>query len=58
MPNGNTLITAATKIVEVTLEGEIAWQYTLIKVTFSQENAAGVGFYKAERVGSGEQAAY
>jgi hypothetical protein len=50
LPNGNTLITATTKIVEVTTGGEIVWQLTLKGVTFEREEAAGLGFYKAERI--------
>ena len=34
LPNGNTLITGSTKIVEVTPEGKIVWQLTLKGVTF------------------------
>jgi hypothetical protein len=50
LPNGNTLITGATKIVEVTPEGEVAWQLILKGVTIGREDAAGLGFYKAERI--------
>ena len=51
LPNGNTLITGTTKIVEVTPEGEIVWQLTIKGVTFGREDAAGLGFYKAQRIG-------
>jgi hypothetical protein len=53
LPNGNTLITAATKIVEVTTQGEIAWQLTLKGVTFDRAKREHIrlGFYKAERIG-------
>lgn len=51
LPNGNTLITGTTKIVEVTPEGEIVWQLSLKGVAFGREEAAGRGFYKAERIG-------
>ncbi|MBI5253633.1 MAG: aryl-sulfate sulfotransferase [Euryarchaeota archaeon] len=50
LPNGNTLITGTTKIIEVTGEGEIVWQLALKGVTFEREKAAGLGFYKAERI--------
>ena len=51
LPNGNTLITGATKIVEVTTEGRIVWQLTLKGVTFGgTPQASGLGFYKAERI--------
>jgi hypothetical protein len=50
LPNGNTLITGTTKIVEVTPDGEELWQLTLKDITFTREKAAGLGFYKAERI--------
>ncbi len=49
LPNGNTLITGVTKIVEVTPEGKIVWQLTL-GVTFERGDLAPFGFYKAERI--------
>ena len=51
LPNGNTLITGTTKIVEVTAEGEIVWQLRLRDVIFSRKESRGLGFYKAERIG-------
>ena len=50
LPNGNTLITGATKIIEVTPQGEIVWQLTLKNVTLGP---AGLEkqLYKAERIG-------
>jgi outer membrane protein assembly factor BamB len=50
LPNGNTLITGATEIVEVTPEGEIVWRLRLQGVSFSEQEAAGRGFYKADRI--------
>lgn len=51
LPNGNTLVTGANRIVEVTPGGEVVWLLAL-KVTFSvPQDAAGLGFYKAERIG-------
>jgi len=50
LPNGNTLITGSTKIVEVTTEGNIVWQLTLKGVTFVGPEASALGFYKAERI--------
>ena len=47
LPNGNTLITASNKIVEVTPDGEIVWQLRLKSVTFIGPS----GFYKADRIG-------
>jgi hypothetical protein len=51
LPNGNTLITGSTKIVEVTTGGEIVWQLALKGITFERpEEKRTLGFYKAERV--------
>lgn len=50
LPNGNTLITAATKIVEVTSDGEVVWQLVLKGVDIKREEGAERGFYKAERI--------
>lgn len=55
LPNGNTLITGTTKIVEVTYEGEIVWQLRLKGLTFDvasekgRRDAQQLGFYKAKR---------
>jgi hypothetical protein len=46
LPNGNILITAADRVVEVTPEGEVVWQLVLEGVTFYPPS----GFYKAERI--------
>ena len=51
LPNGNTLITGTTEIVEVTPEGEIVWRLGLQGVSFSGQEAASLGFYKADRIG-------
>lgn len=50
LPNGNTLITGSTKIIEVTAEGRIVWQFTLKGITLTGPEAATRGFYKAERI--------
>ncbi|MFC1967288.1 aryl-sulfate sulfotransferase [Chloroflexota bacterium] len=50
LPNGNTLITGTREIVEVTAAGEIVWKLRLNNVTFSDEQARGFGFYKADRI--------
>ena len=50
LPNGNTLITGATEIVEVTPGGEIVWRLRLQGVSFGLQEAAGLGFYEAERI--------
>lgn len=50
LPNGNTLITGTTEIVEVTPGGGIVWRLRLQGVSFSLQEAAGLGFYKADRI--------
>jgi len=58
LPNGNTLITGSTKIVEVTPDGNIVWQLTQKGITFDvsteqgRKDASGLGFYKADRISS------
>lgn len=49
LPNGNTLITGSTEIVEVTKDGEIVWRLKL-NMTLREREAARLGFYKAERI--------
>jgi hypothetical protein len=51
LANGNTLITAADQIVEVTEDKEIVWMFRLSAGGFTnRQSASGRGFYKAERV--------
>ncbi len=50
LPNGNTLITGTTKIIEVTSTGEIVWQFGLKGISFSGDDAQTLGFYKADRI--------
>ena len=50
LPNGNTLITGTTEIVEVTPGGGIVWRLRLQGVSFSLQEAGGLGFYKADRI--------
>jgi outer membrane protein assembly factor BamB len=50
LPNGNTLITGTTEIVEVTPEGVIVWRLRLQGINFSQQESIELGFYKAERI--------
>jgi uncharacterized protein (UPF0248 family) len=50
LPNGNTLITGSTRIVEVTSDGEVVWQLRLKGVTFGRQESQTLGFYKAERI--------
>ncbi len=50
LPNGNTLITCATKIVEINAEGKTVWQMLLRGVVFNiPKDRPARGFYKAER---------
>jgi hypothetical protein len=54
LPNGNTLITAADRILEVTPDKEIVWRLRLKDVVFTdRQSAQSRGFYKAERVSDG-----
>jgi hypothetical protein len=54
LPNGNTLLTGISKLAEVTAEGKIVWQLILnVTLTVSKEEQRGLGFYKAERIGTG-----
>jgi outer membrane protein assembly factor BamB len=54
LQNGNTLITAANRLIEVTPQGEVVWQFRLKDVTFSDENdAKGRGFYNSNRIPAG-----
>ena len=50
LPNGNTLITGSTKIVEVTPEGEIVWQLTIKGLDYLDAAKGGRGLYKADRI--------
>jgi hypothetical protein len=40
--------------VEVTTDGNIVWQLAFKGITFSGIEAAGLGFYKAERISTQE----
>lgn len=54
LANGNTLITAANRLIEVTPQGEVVWQFRLKDVQFSSEDDAKErGFYKAVRIPAG-----
>jgi hypothetical protein len=51
LPNGNTLITGADRILEVTPGKETVWQLRLANVVFNTlQETASRGFYKAVRV--------
>ncbi|MFH1485294.1 MAG: aryl-sulfate sulfotransferase [Chloroflexota bacterium] len=51
LPNGNTLITGATVILEVSPQNEIVWRLEL-KPVIERAEAPTRGFYKAERISS------
>ena len=50
LPNGNTLITGTTEIVEVTQELEVVWKLVLSTQNIDEANLRARGFYKAERI--------
>ncbi len=51
LPNGNILITASTRIVEITPDGELVWRLLLGNIDFQTKmDSSGLGFYKAERI--------
>ncbi|MFH1789224.1 MAG: aryl-sulfate sulfotransferase [Candidatus Altiarchaeota archaeon] len=50
LDNGNTLITGATAILEVTPDKETVWKLKLKGGLFQAKQAAERGFYKAERI--------
>jgi len=51
LENGNTLITAADRILEVTPQGEVVWMLMLKDVQFTTPtDAQSYGFYKATRI--------
>jgi hypothetical protein len=50
LPNGNTLITESDRIVEVTRDGQVVWQFRLVKPFTDRASTASRGFYKAERI--------
>jgi len=53
LPNGNTLITGSTAIVEVTPEKEIVWRLRLKdSVISTRRDAPAKGFFKAQRIGA------
>ena len=50
LPNGNTLITTASRLVEITKEGEIVWELKLKLTEFQPSQMPKIGLYKAERI--------
>ena len=51
LPNGNTLLTGSTRIVEMTNSGEVVWELVLKDQTYVGPDAPKFGFYKSERIG-------
>ncbi len=50
LPNGNTLITGTTRLIEITSDREVVWRLTLRNVSIrSRKDAPALGFYKAQR---------
>ncbi|MFC1905247.1 aryl-sulfate sulfotransferase [Chloroflexota bacterium] len=50
LPNGNILITGGTIIIEITPQSEVVWRLELKDLVLEKREAAGRGFYKAERI--------
>jgi len=51
LPNGNTLITASDRIIEVTPDNQVVWEFRLKAGGFTDRiSASSKGFYKAERI--------
>jgi len=51
LPNGNILITEADRIVEVTKDKQVVWQFRIVSNPFTDRMSyASRGFYKAERI--------
>ncbi|MCX6690243.1 MAG: aryl-sulfate sulfotransferase [Methanoregula sp.] len=51
LQNGNTLITTANRLIEVTPQGDIVWQFRLKDIQFvNEDDAKSRGFYKAIRI--------
>lgn len=52
LPNSNTLITECDRIIEVTKDGQVVWQFRLVTPFTDRASTASKGFYKAERISS------
>lgn len=51
LPNGNTLITGADRILEVTKDRQVVWQFRMVTIPFTDKlSSSALGFYKAERI--------
>ena len=51
MPNGNTLLTGTTTILEMTDFGQVVWWFVLEGEMYRGRDGPLLGFYTAERVG-------
>ena len=51
LPNGNTLITGSSEIIEVTPEGKIVWKLVMEVEGLDKQEAPRRGFFKSERIG-------
>ena len=51
LPNGNTLLTGTTTILEMTDSGQVVWRFVLEGEMYRGRDGPLLGFYKAERVG-------
>ena len=51
LPNGNTLLTGTTTILEMTDTGQVVWRFVLDGEMHRRRDGPLLGFYKAERVG-------
>src|SRR4030042_2338178 len=49
LPNGNTLITTPTRLIEVTAEGEIVWELKIKGIKNIPMEKVFKGLYKAQR---------
>jgi hypothetical protein len=54
LPNGNILVTAADRILELTPDQEAVWQLRLATTFTDRQSGESRGFYKAERVSDGQ----
>ena len=53
LPNGNTLITGSTEIIEVTSQGQVVWSFRFNNIPVERGQAPARGFYKAQRIYKG-----
>ena len=51
LPNGNTLLTGTTTILEMTDSGQVVWRFVLEGEMYRGRDGPLLAFYTAERVG-------